>query len=723
MTRGNYVQIKADTREFTRKLKLREKFWDTHYTDESLVREKSHYNPKPANSDLEKIIEQIESTDPIETIQVDNLSTHERMALAEIKAANDIIIKKADKGNTLIVMDSEFYRNKLVITDHLNTNTYAKVDINCDHRVSKLSKLLMMKHKQCLTTKEVEYITDFDYKSSNFYVLPKIHKSTSIIEKVSQNNSSYIHMDVPNDLKGRPIVAGPSSPTHRLSELLDLILSPLVPHLKSYIKDDWDFLRKLPRYLPYECDLYSCDIVSLYTSISHELGLKATEYWISKFRHIIPVRFTSVFILESVDFVLKNNFFLFDNNLYQQLIGTAMGTGFAPPYACLTVGFLEVTRFYPELPLNLSSFYCEFITKLFYRFMDDGFIPWPRSLDINILKCLLNNLDTNIKYTLEPASQICLNNGNIVQRLNFLDIAVILHPNGNIETDIYYKPTNNHDYLDYESHHPIHIKNNIPFNLAKRIIVFCSRPEVEQFRLNELKNWLLNCNYPESLIMKAFHNAKLQGPAPAPLPKENTLPLVTTYFSNYSSQNVTQVTKRLMEESRSIRIQTVFGNTRTVLALRQPPNLLRQVSKAKFTTTPTISKPPGLYTCLNKRCELCVSYIQQCTSFITSNGTEWIIKCHINCHSKCVLYYLKCNSCNEVTYTGRTRHFRSRMNNHISDCRTGRTTDQFDIHVYNCNITGTEPFFKIYAFMEVTHEHRLLSYEKLLHRLQHDTMN
>ena len=41
--------------------------------------------------------------------------------------------------------------------------------------------------------------------------------------------------------KDRPIIAGPNSPTQHLSELLEKILYPLVPYLKSYIKDDWDF--------------------------------------------------------------------------------------------------------------------------------------------------------------------------------------------------------------------------------------------------------------------------------------------------------------------------------------------------------------------------------------------------------------------------------------------------------------------------------------------------
>ena len=83
-----------------------------------------------------------------------------------------------------------------------------------------------------------------------------------------------------------------------------------------------------------------------------------------------------------------------------------------------------------------------------------------------------------------------------------------MHENGNIETDIFYKETNTHEYLNYESHHPLHTKQNIPFNLAKRIIVFVSDEEKVKNRLKELRRWLITCGYPESIIDKSFFNAK-----------------------------------------------------------------------------------------------------------------------------------------------------------------------------------------------------------------------
>ena len=68
------------------------------------------------------------------------------------------------------------------------------------------------------------------------------------------------------------LVAGPESPKQRLNHLLELLHKSIVPKLNTSIKDDWHFLRFLPSETDFECDLYSCDRESLFTSIPTELG-------------------------------------------------------------------------------------------------------------------------------------------------------------------------------------------------------------------------------------------------------------------------------------------------------------------------------------------------------------------------------------------------------------------------------------------------------------------
>ena len=49
--------------------------------------------------------------------------------------------------------------------------------------------------------------------------------------------------------------------------------------------------------------------------------------------------------IRSASVVLRNNNFQFDSYMFLLLFRTAMGAKFAPPYACLSVGYLEKNYF------------------------------------------------------------------------------------------------------------------------------------------------------------------------------------------------------------------------------------------------------------------------------------------------------------------------------------------------------------------------------------------
>ena len=666
-----------------------------------------------------------------------NITQTESQSLNTLKTDPNIIIKKADKGGMFVVLDKRFYRDKMVLKDHLDTKTYKIVSRFSDNRVMRRLKELTEKHSKCLQESEIRYINNKRWKSSNIYVSPKVHKCKEILDVAASTNEEYIHMPCPRSLKGCPIIAGPQSPTQRLSELVEKILSPLVPLLKSYIKDDWDFINRLPRTTNFECEIYSVDIVSLYTNIPHKLGLEAVEYYIDKHRSRIPKRFTKQFILESINFVLTNNNFFFDGICRHQEEGTAMGSKMAPPYANLSIGYLEETKLYPSLPKHFPRDIVELIIEWFLRYIDDGFILWPKGLLIDALLTLLNSLNPSIQFTLERARRYMKGNQHY-QELAFLDILVMVINFMKLTTDIFYKETNSHFYLDYHSHHPQHMKDNIPYSLAKKLICFIPNEERLEFRLNELKTWLLKRNYPSHLIDKKIHNAKLQGPAPAPSPQNNPnnrLVFTTTYTSNYSHKNTIQQINSLFHLPKTERIKKVFDNCTIMQAYKQPKNLLRQLTQAAFTSAPPQStrdeqdEDKGLFKCRSPKCKLCQLYIQPCKSFITQNGEEWHINSKITCNSLNVLYWLKCMKCDDkdvTSNTGKTYDFRERMNNHISACRNGGSSDLFDEHVYECKQKhpnpDEEPYFHIYAYMTVRKEN-LLTYENHLHRKGYDTIN
>ena len=167
-------------------------------------------------------------------------------------------------------------------------------------------------------------------------------------------------------------------------------------------------------------------------------------------------------------------------------------------------------------------------------------------------------------------------------------------------------------------------------------------------------------------------------------------------------------------------------------AYRQPQNLLCMLSNSTFIDSSTqVNSKSGIFKCSHKGCKICRMYLQQCTSFITANGTNWEVKCFINCNSNNVLYYLVCCFCEKqgdlTSYTGKTVDTRDRTNNHITGCRLGNSSDRFDNHVFKCakerNLQLIEPYFKMYMFMALRDYNKLRNYESKLHAERHDTMN
>ena len=84
----------------------------------------------------------------------------EKRALDNLKTYDDIIIKRADKGGMFVVLDSKFYKEKMVLNDHLNTQTYEIVNNNSDNKVIKRLSEHTKKHSKCLQENEIRYINN-----------------------------------------------------------------------------------------------------------------------------------------------------------------------------------------------------------------------------------------------------------------------------------------------------------------------------------------------------------------------------------------------------------------------------------------------------------------------------------------------------------------------------------------------------------------------------------
>ena len=92
------------------------------------------------------------------------------------------------------------------------------------------------------------------------------------------------------------------------------------------------------------------------------------------------------------EFVLKNNYFEFNDQVKQQISGTAIGTKFAPIYACIFIDDVE-SKFLKTQSLQ---------PLIWLRYIDDMFFIWTHGEEkLQLFLTDLSNYNPHIKFTYE----------------------------------------------------------------------------------------------------------------------------------------------------------------------------------------------------------------------------------------------------------------------------------------------------------------------------------
>ena len=100
------------------------------------------------------------------------------------------------------------------------------------------------------------------------------------------------------------------------------------------------------------------------------------------------------------------------------------------------------------------------------------------------------NCHPTIKFTAEY----------FLNKVNILDVEVI-RSGKKLLTDLYIKPADTHQYLEFSSCHVYHSKKSIPYSQALRFNSICSENMFFNSRCNQLECWLR-----EVTMKKFFHN-------------------------------------------------------------------------------------------------------------------------------------------------------------------------------------------------------------------------
>ncbi|CAJ0943123.1 unnamed protein product [Ranitomeya imitator] len=466
-----------------------------------------------------------------------NLTPLEKQALTSLKDNNHIVIKPADKGGATVVMNKNQYIAEIK-RQLADTTTYRKIQADPVYNIRRKIATILTKHTQLQTidAKTKTFLTNDHPVTPVLYILPKIHKNL---------------LNPP----GRPIVASTDSILNPISIYLEKLLTPYTHQTKSFILDTSDFLKRIQdiNTIPANSILCTLDVNSLYTSITHDTGIKAVSLTLSEAG--VDTRSQDL-CLELLNLVLRENYFLFEDDFYVQICGTAMGSNVAPAYANLYMDRFEREFVYPDTLFQQHAI-------LWYRYIDDIFCIWQGDhTSLTTFYNTINKIRTELKFSIS----------HHMEAITFLDTKVCKDVQGSLTTDIYTKATDRNNLLLYNSCHPKSTRNSLPRSQFKRVSRIVSNPTIRQARLQEMSKKFEDRAYPCTLLNTEMTKALSEmDPTSIPLPTPPRLPFVHSHHP--SMQRVHNLIHKQWPLLTKAYPRITFFKNPPLMCLRRPPNI------------------------------------------------------------------------------------------------------------------------------------------------------
>ena len=236
-----------------------------------------------------------------------NITQEEEEALKELK--QDIVILKADKGKSTVVMNAQEYDNKIncLLSD---SSVYTKLS----KKSNPITKITSDVNNTYGTFSKIKKISKTEYHflhcskcvTPRFYRLPKIHKASVPV---------------------RPNVSFINSPTYNLSKFLSRILFSLLVNRYS-VRNSKEFVDYIQNFTISERKiLVSFDLVSLFTYIPMDKALDLVlELHTSDETLSLRTSLAISDITIGLEHCFSSTVFSNKNSLFKQIFGTPMGS-------------------------------------------------------------------------------------------------------------------------------------------------------------------------------------------------------------------------------------------------------------------------------------------------------------------------------------------------------------------------------------------------------------
>ena len=605
-------RVRLDVQQYHRRIKLATYFQDKEDTEPPRFTPKSDWTPS-----LTKLPPEVTTLIKADTQYLENhfkisrmkpnLTREEVTALDQLKKNKTIIIKPADKGSAVIVMDREQYlwEGHRQLND---TNYYSKLTEPIFPETAKLVKKITDKlvEKRFINKKQQTYLLgNPEPRARSYYMLPKIHKDPT-------------KWSIPHEIPpGRPIISDCDSETYYTAEYIDYYLNPLSNKHPSYIKDTFDFVNIVKQlHIPPESILFTMDIDSLYTNIDIDEGIQAIKNIFVKY----PDRGRpEKELLQLLDINLRRNDFQFNGEFYLQTKGTAMGKKFAPAYANIFMAEWETSA--------LAS--CRKTPLHYFRYLDDIWGVWPYSEeDFEAFLNILNKHNQSIK----------IKSTTSLTTVDFLDTTTYkgedFEKTNRLDIKVFFKDTDTHALLYKSSHHPKHTYAGLLKSQLLRFHRICTHKKDFMTATKTLFKALAPRGYSRSfrrLALKNFLHTK-------PILVSTILPFVTTY-----SPSAVKLVKRIKEHfNHTFSNSEYLKDHRIIAAYRKNKNLQDYLVNAKV--KPLVEpKTRGQGDFYKHK-----TWIRSKSNNNVFKNMTWA-----NPHTKNCIYLITCSQCG-IQYVGET---------------------------------------------------------------------
>ena len=379
----------------------------------------------------------------------------------------NIVVTKPDKGNGVVLIDRSDYVNKMLSI--LNDSTkFEKIEepsrykliFRIEDRINRfLSKLKKLK------VVSDELYNDLYVSGSSFgilYGLPKVHKGPS--------------------LPLRPILAAYNLPNYKLAKCLVPLLSHLTTNNYS-VKNSFEFASFITKQNSNQF-LVSCDVESLFTNVPTQ---ETIDIILNK---LFPTTDATYCGFSKSDFntllklAVSDNHFIFDDQIYKQTDGMAMGSPLGPTFANIFMSSLE-NQFLDNCATTHKP-------KFYRRYVDDIIAGFQNEPQARQFLHYINQAHPNIKFTLETEANNCL---------SFLDIS-IHRCSQQFITNVFRKDSYTGLGLNFYSFCPDIYKLNSCKTLVNRAYKVCSNWLTFSQELETLKKYFHQNNYPSHIFQK-----------------------------------------------------------------------------------------------------------------------------------------------------------------------------------------------------------------------------